>query len=154
MPFIEKGGKKNAVWWWGDKKATVEYCKTNLPRICKQFGGDIESVFICGFSRGAIATSYIGLADDEIAATWKGIISHDHFDGDIKWDYPDSDRKSALTRLARLKGRPVLACGGGTGFLRDHTELADFTFLKPDIQKIFKIPEGKVIHPHRLMDVP
>ena len=68
MPYVEKGGTMNAVTWWGDKQATVEYCKVNLPRICEQFGGDLENVFICGFSRGAIGASYIGLADDEIAA--------------------------------------------------------------------------------------
>lgn len=148
MPYIEKGGKKNALTWWGDKQATVDYCKINVPRICRQFGGDPKSVFICGFSRGAIGASYIGLADDEIAALWKGMFTHDHFDGDRTWGYPESDRKSALVRLARLKGRPVLASGGANDFLRDHPELAKFTFLRPPVAKIFKIPEGKVIHPH------
>ena len=148
MPYIEKGGKRNAVTWWGDRQATVDYCKTNLPRICEQFGGDLESVFICGFSRGAIAASYIGLADHEIASLWKGFIAHDHFDGQRKWGYPASDRESALVRLARLKGRPVLVCGVGNDFLRDHLDLAEFTFLKPPVAKLFKIPEGKVIHPH------
>lgn len=148
MPYIEKGAKKNAVRWWGDRQATIDYCKTNLPRICKQFGGDPTSVFICGFSRGAIGASYIGLADDEIAGLWKGMITHDHFDGDRTWPYPDSDRKSALTRLARLKGCPVLACGGGNDFLKNHPELAKVTILRPPIAKIFKIPDGTVIHPH------
>jgi hypothetical protein len=148
MPYIEKGGKENAVTWWGDKQATVEYCKANLPRICQRFGGDSESIFICGFSRGAIGASYIGLADDEIAALWKGMITHDHFDGDKSWNYPESDRESALIRLARLKGRPVLACGVGSDFLSDHSDLAKVTFLRPPIEQLFKIPEGKVIHPH------
>ncbi len=148
MPYIEKGGKQNAVTWWGDKQATVDYCKTNVPRICDQFGGDPESVFICGFSRGAIGASYIGLADDEIAALWKGVFTHDHFDGERMWAYPESDRRSALGRLARLRGRPVLASGEGNDFLREHPELADFTFLRPPVAKIFQIPEGKVIHPH------
>ena len=67
--------------WWGDREATIQYCKDNLPRICEEFGGDISNIFICGFSRGAIACSYIGLADDEIASFWKGMITHDHFDG-------------------------------------------------------------------------
>ena len=31
--------------------------------------------------------------------------------GSRKWGYPESDRASALKRLARLKGRPVLVCG-------------------------------------------
>lgn len=148
MPYVAESGQENAVRWWGDRQATINYCKTNLPRICKQFGGDPESVFICGFSRGAIGASYIGLADDEIAAFWKGMITHAHFDGDKTWSYPDSDRKSALVRLARLKGRPVLACGGGNDFLRDYPDLAKVTILRPPVAKIFKIPEGKVIHPH------
>ncbi len=148
MPYIESSGKRNTVSWWGDKQATVEYCKTNLPRICKQFGGDLKNVFICGFSRGAIAASYIGLADDEIASFWKGMIAHDHFDGERMWNYPESDRSSALLRLARLKGRPVLVCGEANSFLKDHLELAEFTFLRPAVGEIFDIPEGKVIHPH------
>jgi len=51
-------------------------------------------------------------------------------------------------RLARLKGRPVLACGGGNDFLREHPELAEFTILRPPVAEIFDIPDGKVIHPH------
>ncbi len=153
MPYVEKGRKKNAVTWWGDKQATVEYCKANLPRICKQFGGDPDNLFICGFSRGAIAAGYIGLADDEIAAFWKGMFTHDHFDGERKWGYAESDRESALKRLARLKGRPVLICGTNAkgvreSFLKDHLDLARFTFLNVPTSKIFKIPEGKVVHPH------
>lgn len=148
MPYIAEGKQQNTRTWWGDRQATVDYCKVNLPRICKQFGGDPESVFICGFSRGAIGASYIGLADDEIAALWKGVFTHDHFDGDRKWGYPASDRQSALERLARLKGRPVLVCGGANDFLRDHRQLAAFTFLRPPISEIFDIPDGKVIHPH------
>jgi hypothetical protein len=148
MPYVEQGGQKNAVRWWGDRQATIDYCKTNLPRICEQFGGDRESVFICGFSRGAIAASYIGLADNEIALFWKGMITHDHFDGGKNWDYPKSDRKSALVRLARLNGRPVLACGEGIDFLREQRELTNLSTLSPPVAKLFKIPEGKVIHPH------
>ncbi|MFY9253408.1 MAG: hypothetical protein WAO83_08135 [Fuerstiella sp.] len=148
MPYIDEGKKQNAVTWWGDRQATVDYCKTNLPRICEQFGGDPDSVFICGFSRGAIGCSYIGLADDEIAALWKGMFAHDHFDGQRTWGYPESDRESALKRLARLKGRPVLACGSANDFLKDHLGLATFTFLPVPVATIFDIPEGKVIHPH------
>ena len=78
MPYIQKGKKENAVTWWGDRQATIDYCKVNLPRICKEFGGDMENLFICGFSRGAIACSYIGLADDEIASFWKGMVAQCH----------------------------------------------------------------------------
>jgi hypothetical protein len=153
MPYVEKGRRKNAVQWWGDKQATIDYCKVNLPRICKEFGGDLDNIIICGFSRGAIGASYIGLADDEIAAFWKGMFTHDHFDGQREWDYPESDRASALQRLARLKGRPVLVCGlDASGvrdqFLKDYLNLAAFTFLDVPTNKIFNIPEGKVLHPH------
>ena len=153
MPYVQKGRKENAVQWWGDKQATVDYCKVNLPRICRKFGGDRDNVFVCGFSRGAIGSSYIGLADDEIASLWKGMFTHDHFDGQKKWGYPESDRASALKRLARLKGRPVLVCGQRASnvrdqFLKNHLDLARFTFLDVPTRKIFNIPEGKVIHAH------
>lgn len=151
MPFVEVGRQKNAVTWWGDKQATIDYCKDNLPRICEAFGGDSDRVILCGFSRGAIAASYIGLADDEIASLWSAFFTHDHFDGAREWNYPESDRVSALKRLARLKGRPVLVCAMGAHenhFLRDHPELAEFTFLHAPTRNLFDIPEGKVIHPH------
>ena len=142
MPYIQKGKKENAVTWWGDRQATIDYCKVNLTRICEEFGGDMENLFICGFSRGAIAWSYIGLADDEIASFWKGLIAHDHFDGQKKWGYPQSDRASALERLARLKGRSVLVCGNANDYLKKHPELGNFTFLPVPVTKIFDIPDG------------
>lgn len=153
MPYVEKGRRRNAVQWWGDKQATVDYCKVNLPRICKEYGGDPGRVFICGFSRGAIGASYIGLADDEIAALWRGMFTHDHFDGHIQWGYPESDRAAALERLGRLKGRPVLICGQDavgvrSDFLKDHLDLAQFTFLDVPTTEIFEIPEGRVLHAH------
>ena len=153
MPYVEEGRKWNATKWWGNKKATVDYCKVNLPRICKQFGGDPDRVIVCGFSRGAIGTSYIGLADDEIASLWAGVFTHDHFDGAKTWRYPKSEREFALDRLARLKGRPVLVSGqNGSGirdnFLKDHIELAEFSFLDVPVKDLFDIPEGPVIHPH------
>tara|TARA_R110002096_G_scaffold55552_8_gene142437 strand:+ start:662 stop:1525 length:864 start_codon:yes stop_codon:yes gene_type:complete len=153
MPYIEVGRKENAVKWWGDKQATIDYCKVNLPRICKEFGGDPDNVIICGFSRGAIGSSYIGLADDEIAGLWKGMFTHDHFDGQKTWGYSESDRDSALERLARLKGRSVLVGGQHASTVRDdylvdHLDLADFTFLDVPTNEIFDIPEGPYIHAH------
>lgn len=153
MPYVEVGRNENAITWWGDKQATVDYCKVNLPRICAEYGGDSENVFVTGFSRGAIGTSYIGLADDEIASLWRGFMVYDHFDGAKSWSYPESDQASALRRLARLKGRPFLVAGGNltrtrTQFLEDHLELADFSFLEVPVAEIFNIPEGPLIHPH------
>ena len=92
--------------------------------------------------------SYIGLADDEISSFWKGMITHDHFDGQKQWGYANDDRTSALKRIARLKGKPVLVCGKHAEYLKNYRSLADFTFLPVPVSEIFHIPEGKVIHPH------
>lgn len=62
---------------------------------------------LTGFSRGAIACSYIGLRDDHTATLWRAIIAHSHFDGVRGWNYPDSDADAARRRLARLQGRPL-----------------------------------------------
>jgi hypothetical protein len=151
MPYIEKGRKKNAVKWWGDRQATIDYCKLNLPRICKKWGGAPNRVVVCGFSRGAIGTSYLGLADDEIASLWAGLFTFDHFDGHRQWGYPEDERPSALKRLARLKGRPVLVCAQNPekeGYLENHLSLADFTFIKVPTGKIFKIPGGAMQSAH------
>lgn len=148
MPYVQHGGLSNAVRWWGDRQATIDYCKTNLPRILEDFGGDPDNVILIGFSRGAIACSYIGLADDEIALYWKGILAHDHFDGQREWGYAEDGRDDALARLARLNGRPVLASGIGNGYLKQHEGLTDFTFLPVPVSEIFQIPEAGIIDPH------
>jgi hypothetical protein len=148
MPYVQHGGLSNAIKWWGDRQATIDYCKTNLPRVLRDFGGDPDNVVIVGFSRGAIACSYIGLADDQIASFWKGMLAHDHFDGQRQWGYADDDRASALNRLARLGGRPVLVSGIGNDFLKGHRDLADFTFMPVPVDTIFDIPEGPVVDAH------
>ncbi len=96
MRYIELGRQKNARAWWGDRDATIEYHKTNAPRICETFGGNQSNVFICGFAFGEIAASDIELADDNIARLSKTLFTHDHFDGDTTWRSPDSDHNSAL----------------------------------------------------------
>jgi hypothetical protein len=149
MPYVEKGRRTHALHWWGDRQASIDYCKVNLPRICAQFGGDPAKMLICGFSRGAIGASYLGLADDEIASLWIGMVTHDHFDGQMEnWPYPECDRASALKRLGRLRGRPVLVCGMGADYLRENSGISRFTFLEVPVAELFEIPEGKVIHPH------
>jgi len=160
LPFVAENHKYNETTWWGDERATVEYAKRNVPLICKEFGGDSSRVFLCGFSRGAIAVNYIGLYDDEIAGLWCGFISHDHYDGvrewkGTAWGSPLYDyRASAIKRLNRLKGRPVLICqNGGTQdskeYLTDYKNLAEFTFLDVPVTKIFpQIPNDLIIHPH------
>ena len=113
LPYLNSSGTENVRKWWGDAPdydpmPTVEYCKLTVRRVCEEFGGDEKKIILCGFSRGAIACNFIGLYDNEIARLWAGFIPFSHYDGVRKWAYPDSDRKSAISRIARLKGRPQL----------------------------------------------
>lgn len=80
-------------------------------------------------------------------------MTFDHFDGAKSWSYPESDRASALTRLARLNSRPVLVAGDNVSKIRDeylstHSQLADFSFLSVPVGELFNIPEGSIVHPH------
>jgi hypothetical protein len=106
LPYISEDHRCNQLEWWGDVDATVEYCKTVIPCICKEYRGDPTAVILAGFSRGAIACNFIGLRDDAIAALWRGFICHSHYDGVRRWAYPEDDRHSASMRLQRLRHRP------------------------------------------------
>jgi acetyl esterase/lipase len=106
MPYVNQQEMRNQETWWGDVDATVRYCKHTVQRICNEYGGDADNIFIAGFSRGAIACNYIGLHDDEIASLWRGFICHSHYDGVRKWGYANSDRPSAAKRLKRLGIHP------------------------------------------------
>ena len=105
-PYISPDRKRNQPQWWGDVEATAGYCTGVVAEVCAAYGGDPSTVFLAGFSRGAIACNYIGLHNDGIAALWRGFICHSHYDGVRAWGYAESDRASAGVRLARLKGRP------------------------------------------------
>jgi hypothetical protein len=160
LPFIEPDRSSNAIRWWGDEALTVEYAKCNVPRICKEYGGDSNKVLICGFSRGAIAVNYIGLHDDEIAKLWCGFITHDHYDGvrqwgGTKWGSPlEAYQKAATKRLSRLNGRPVLVSQSGTtaaneAFLKGRVALDHFTFLSVNTRQILgEFPNEWAVHPH------
>jgi len=106
LPCVSADRRRNQLQWWGDVEATVRYCRTVVPRVCDEYGGDPSKVFLAGFSRGSIACNFIGLHDDEIASLWRGFICHSHYDGVRKWPYAGSDRAAAEERLARLGDRP------------------------------------------------
>ncbi len=160
LPFVSTDHQRNATTWWGDVEATVDYARQVVPAICSQYHGDPEAVFLCGFSRGAIAVNYIGLHDDEIAKLWAGFITHDHYDGvrgwkNTEWGWPVDDYQAAATeRLQRIDGRPVLVCqNGGTdqiaSYLKDRGGVTNVTFLDIDMRSIFPtIPNDLVCHPH------
>lgn len=107
LPFVDAAKGSNAVRWWGDVEATVAFCQEAVRTICAEYGGDASAVFLCGFSRGAIACNFIGLHNDAIARLWRGIFAASHYDGARLWEYAGSDRASARVRLDRLGRRPV-----------------------------------------------
>lgn len=107
LPFLDPDTKSHALKWFGDAQATSAYCRAVIPFVCREFGGDLDKIVLCGFSRGALACSYIGLRDSETARLWKAIFAHSHFDGVRAWPYPESDADSARKRLQRLAGRPL-----------------------------------------------
>lgn len=134
LPFVDLQTGKHAIKWWGDPDATADYCKQTVARICREYGGDPENVILTGFSRGAIACNYIGLRDDEIAALWKAMLPHSHYDGVRKWNYTDSDAASARKRLARLGKRPQFisheqSTQATEDFLKTSQSPGRFTFM-------------------------
>jgi hypothetical protein len=106
MPYVNSKERRNEVRWWGDVEATVAYCRQTVQRVCTEYGGDSDNLFIAGFSRGAIACNYLGLHDEQIAQLWRGFICHSHYDGVRRWGYAGSDREAAAKRLTRLEDRP------------------------------------------------
>lgn len=134
MPYVNQEEMRNQETWWGDVDATVAYCKYTVKRICDEYGGDADNVFIAGFSRGAIACNFIGLHDDEIASLWRGFICHSHYDGVRKWGYPNSDRASAAERLKRLGNRPQFisqenSTDATQTYLKEASPSGRFTFV-------------------------
>lgn len=160
LPYISKDGAQNEITWWGDTQATIDYALKNVPRICQQYGADPKRVILCGFSRGAIGVSYLGLHNDEIAKLWAGFVTHDHFDGVKEWRGTTwgsplvKYQKEATQRLTRLKGRPLLICQNNStqktrDFLKKRVSLENVTFLDIPISKLFPpFPNNIAKHPH------
>jgi hypothetical protein len=157
LPYVAKDRQKNEITWWGDIDATVGYAKTNIPRICAQFGGDPKKVVLCGFSRGAIGVSFLGLHDGDMAKLWCGLWAHDHFDGMLEWKghawgSPLARyREEASARLRRLQGRPLLVSQAGAQTRRFIDALAPsgVTYLTVDMAAHFgTFPNELAKHPH------
>ncbi|MEZ6067404.1 MAG: hypothetical protein R3B90_17245 [Planctomycetaceae bacterium] len=131
-PFVDKASTTHSLRWWGDADATTDYCRQCVRQTCADYGGDPDKVLLAGFSRGAIACNYIGLRNDDIAALWRGMIVHSHYDGVRQWGYPEDDRAAATRRLKRLGDRPQfisheVSIDAVRDYLRDTT--VDATFL-------------------------
>jgi hypothetical protein len=106
LPFVDTKSRRHAIQWWGDPERTAAYCRQTVARICRDYGGDPGAVILTGFSRGAIACSYIGLRDEETAKLWRALIAHSHYDGVRRWGYAEDDTESAQKRVRRFQGKP------------------------------------------------
>jgi hypothetical protein len=126
LPFVNAAGNGTQGWWWGCPdpvpptgncpgafvtNTTLDYAHAAVAHVLAAYGGDPSAVLLAGFSRGALAVSYLGLGDDATAALWTaGVIAYAHFDGrpsDQYVPYPAHDPAAALGRLARLAPRPL-----------------------------------------------
>jgi hypothetical protein len=126
LPFLDLTGQLVETYWWGCDangtgpvghcpgeyfvNTTLQYMKDAVRYVTSTFNGDPAAVFLTGWSRGALATDFFGLYDDEAAALWAGLLPYSHFDGrdSDQWvPYPDHDPASAIARLKRLNGRPL-----------------------------------------------
>lgn len=102
-PYVNSDLKTQALNGWGDADATAEYAVELVKLICEDFGGDHSSVFITGFSRGAVATGFIGLRNERVSDVWLGFHACQHYDGD---GIGGADYDSALNiRGPRKAGR-------------------------------------------------
>jgi hypothetical protein len=111
LPYVDARAGRNAITWWGNPEATIDYCLGAVKETVSRYGADPKRVLLCGFSRGALACNYLGLRDDRIARLWRGFFCYSHYDGVRTWpQYADCDRASALKRLRRLGGRPQFIC--------------------------------------------
>jgi hypothetical protein len=161
LPFVSKDHRWNEVTWWGDEAATVAYAKTCISRIIEKYQGDPDNVILCGFSRGAIAASYIGLHDDDISKLWSAFFTTAHFDGvrawpGTLWGNPlDKYRATAIAKLQRVKGRPWWISEDGSvddieAFLKEAGLWGENYILDPvPMKELFpKIPNSYFTNAH------
>lgn len=155
MPYLSEDAMNSEITWWGSEEKTIDYCAKEIKEICLEYGGDPSSVFIIGFSRGAIAVNRIGLNDDRAADIWLGFYSHDHFDGHIRWctdwanncDY-EAYKADAIERAIRYRGRAALVGGQNIDSVVNYISvtgidtMAKMTFLSVPIGQI--IPEDEL----------
>jgi hypothetical protein len=126
LPFVDCTAGTIAENGFGSNTGadTVTYVQDLIDDICQNWGGDTNNLFLCGFSRGAIACGYIGLANDDIAALWKGFIACQHYDGSA---WKQSNMAGAITRALRFQGEAIFQVDNSNKAanyeqLMDHTD--------------------------------
>ncbi len=117
MPFIDTlpdPDQNAAGWWWGQHPAGVvgedvaaDYTKAGLIDILEDYGGDGASVFVTGFSRGAIACGQVGLRD-QLVDVWLGMMPHSHH-----YQLASNNAPTSYPLLDYLAGRASFITYGG-----------------------------------------
>jgi hypothetical protein len=134
LPYVNADSTL-ATQWWGDPDLTTAYARRELSLVCQRHGGDPRRVLLAGFSRGAIACSYLGLRDEATSRLWRAFFTYSHFDGVKDWPYDAGNRASAIQRLRRLRHRRVFICdehpiAGTRQFLQGAHINGRFTYLQ------------------------
>jgi predicted esterase len=98
----DKSDDFNTTSWWGSEGQNevgaaddAAYAMATVIDLIENYGGDHSSVFVTGFSRGAVACGNLGLLNDAMADIWVGFLPHSHHDA-----WFDNG-----TRTDRVKGR-------------------------------------------------
>jgi len=143
LPFANNNGTQIERYWWGcvnstitpnctyNVTPTIQYTLSTIQYIVDTYHGDSKNVILTGWSRGALATMYVGLYDDTIASVWAGFAPYSHYDGRStdQWvPYPYHDPASAIQRLQRLNNRSVFITEERNGTL-DTMEFLNSTGL-------------------------
>jgi len=125
LPFVDRaiGEIAEAGFGSNDGDDTAIYAMDVIEDICANWGGDRNNLFLCGFSRGAIACGYIGLRNDKIAEQWKGLVACQHYDGS-RWR--QSRMEDAVKRAPRFRGKAIFQVDN-TGKTAKYEQLMDHT---------------------------
>ncbi len=83
----DKSDDFNTTSWWGSEGLDdigaaddAAYAMATVIDVIENYGGDHSSVFVTGFSRGAVACGWLGRLDAAMADIWLGFIPHSHHD--------------------------------------------------------------------------
>jgi len=106
LPFVDRENGEIAEAGFGSNEGedTTNHAIDVINDLCANWGGDRNNLFLCGFSRGAIACGYIGLRNDQIAKLWKGFVACQHYDGS-RWR--QSRMEEAVKRATRFAGKAI-----------------------------------------------
>ncbi len=112
-PFLNADGSNLATTYWGagtlagDYTKTLEFWQAILTDIETNFNSDPDRVILTGFSRGAVACSYLGCSTYEWASKFCAFMPFSHHDGGSLTPF------AAYQRLMRMQPMKTAIMYGG-----------------------------------------